>query len=155
MFFQRCPACNKLEAFITKGGDKQSLTHLVPVSCEITIQVHFTNSFGESLSFPLQLVLGEYHRAPLISQHWFRLWLGAVRQKAVPWTIGSPELYRHIASLFHNELTHCGLGMPYGALHLANIVTGHRLSPAQCQTNTHANADFPSHGQKWNSVKFK
>ena len=41
----------------------------------------------------MKLLSGEYHRTPLmISQHWFRLWLGAVRQQAITWANIDPDL---------------------------------------------------------------
>ena len=43
----------------------------------------------------------------MISQHWFRWWLGAVRQQAITWTNVDPDLCRHMVSLGQNELTHC------------------------------------------------
>ena len=41
----------------------------------------------------------------MISQHWLRKWLGAVRQQAITWANVDPNLCRHMASLGHNELT--------------------------------------------------
>ena len=40
----------------------------------------------------------------MISQHWFRKWLGAVRQQAITWANVDPDLCRHTASPGHNEL---------------------------------------------------
>ena len=48
----------------------------------------------------------------MISQHWFRKWLGAVRQQAITWANVDPDLCRHMVSLDHNELTHWGLSAP-------------------------------------------
>ena len=39
----------------------------------------------------------------MVSQHWFRIWLGAVRQQAITWT-NVPDPRRHMTSLGHNEL---------------------------------------------------
>ena len=39
----------------------------------------------------------------MISQHWFRQWLGAFRQQAITWANGDPDLCRHIASLGPNS----------------------------------------------------
>ena len=36
-------------------------------------------------------------------QHWFRLWLGAVRQQAITWANDDPDLWCHVLSLGHNE----------------------------------------------------
>ena len=44
----------------------------------------------------------------MISQHWFRLWLGAVRQQAITWANVDPVLCHRMASLGHHELTHQG-----------------------------------------------
>ena len=41
----------------------------------------------------------------MISQHWFRSWLGAVRQQAIIWANVNQVLWHHTASLGHNELT--------------------------------------------------
>ena len=35
----------------------------------------------------------------VISQLWFRQWLGAVRQQAIAWTIADPDLLHHVHSL--------------------------------------------------------
>ena len=40
----------------------------------------------------------------MISQHWFRWWLGAVRQQAITWANVDPNLCRHMASLGPDEL---------------------------------------------------
>ena len=37
------------------------------------------------------------------SQHWFRLWLVAVRQKVITWVNVEPDLCHHVASLSHSE----------------------------------------------------
>ena len=51
----------------------------------------------------------------MISQHWFRQWLGAVRQQAI--TLANVDLCRHVASVGHNELTFlCRRGMTGGEL---------------------------------------
>ena len=41
----------------------------------------------------------------MISQHWFRWWLGAVRQQAITWANVDPDLCCHMASLGHSELS--------------------------------------------------
>ena len=43
-----------------------------------------------------------------LGQHWFRSWLGAVRQQAITWTNVNTDLYRHMASLGHNVKKRCG-----------------------------------------------
>ena len=40
----------------------------------------------------------------MISQHWFRWWLGANRQQAITWANVDPDLCRQMASLGLNEL---------------------------------------------------
>ena len=40
----------------------------------------------------------------MISQHWFRWWLGAVRQQAITWANVDRDLCRQMASLDLNEL---------------------------------------------------
>ena len=40
----------------------------------------------------------------MISQHWFRWWLGAIRQQAITWTNVDTDPCRHMVSLGHNEL---------------------------------------------------
>ena len=53
----------------------------------------------------MKLPSDECHKALLmISQHWFREWLGAVRQQAITWANVDPDLYRKMASLGFNEL---------------------------------------------------
>ena len=42
--------------------------------------------------------------SPMISQHWFRQWLGAVRQQAITWANVDLVPCRHMASSGHNEL---------------------------------------------------
>ena len=39
------------------------------------------------------------------SQHWFRYWLGAVRQQAITWADVHPDLWCHMVSLGHNVLS--------------------------------------------------
>ena len=46
----------------------------------------------------------------MISQHWFRQWLGAIRQQAITWANDDLDLCRHMASLDSNELINSGLG---------------------------------------------
>ena len=41
----------------------------------------------------------------IISQYWFRLWLGAVRQQAFTRANVDPDLRHHMVSLGHNELS--------------------------------------------------
>ena len=57
-------------------------------------------------TFFVKLLSGECHRTSLmISLQWFRWWLDAVRQQAITWANDDSDLYHHMASLCHNELT--------------------------------------------------
>ena len=40
----------------------------------------------------------------MISQHWFRCWLGAVRHQAVTWISVDQNFWRHIVSLGHSAI---------------------------------------------------
>ena len=42
----------------------------------------------------------------MVSQHWFRYWLGGVSQQAIAWANVDQVPCRHMASPGHNELTH-------------------------------------------------
>ena len=43
------------------------------------------------------------------SQHWFRWWLGAVRQQVITWANVDPDLCHHRLSLSHNEVNPCDI----------------------------------------------
>ena len=59
-------------------------------------------SWIKFMSTSCEIASGKCLITPLImSQHWFRWWLGAVRQQAITWTNVDPDLCRHIG---HNEL---------------------------------------------------
>ena len=54
----------------------------------------------------MKFLSGEYHNTSLIiSQHWLRQWLGAVKQQAITWANVDPDLWRHMALLGDNGLT--------------------------------------------------
>ena len=40
------------------------------------------------------------------SQNWFKLWLVAMKQQAITWANVDPDLFGHMASLGHKELTY-------------------------------------------------
>ena len=40
----------------------------------------------------------------MTSQHWFRYWVGAVRQQIIAWANVDPDLWRHMALLDNNVL---------------------------------------------------
>ena len=53
-------------------------------------------------AYDMKLPPGDNHWTSLmISQHWFRLWLGAVRQQAITWANVDPDQCHHMASLGH------------------------------------------------------
>ena len=54
----------------------------------------------------MKFLSGEYNTSLVISQQWFRQWLGAVKQQAITWANVDPDLWRHMASLCHNGLTY-------------------------------------------------
>ena len=55
--------------------------------------------------FIMKLLTGECHWTLLmISENWFRLWLGAVRQQAIYLANVDPDLCHHMLILDHNEL---------------------------------------------------
>ena len=56
-------------------------------------------------TFSVKFLSGEYNTSLVISQQWFRQWLGAVKQQAITWANVYPDLWRHMASLGHNALT--------------------------------------------------
>ena len=60
----------------------------------------------------VNLPTGDCHWTSLIiSQHWFRWWLGAVRQQAITWANVDPDSCHNMASLGHNELNRaCNFG---------------------------------------------
>ena len=66
----------------------------------------------------------------MISQHWVRQWLGAVRQQATAWANVDSDLCHHMASLGHNELTHL-------YQHQDNYDSGDDDSTAPCRMKTH------------------
>ena len=69
---------------------------------------------------PVNLPSDECHSTLLIiSQHWFRLWLDAIRQQSTTWANVDPDLCRHMASLGSNGLMHCGLVVPNGNIDLS------------------------------------
>ena len=56
--------------------------------------------------FLVKLSSDECHRILLmIREHWFKQWPGAVRHQAITWANVDPDPYRHMASLWHTELT--------------------------------------------------
>ena len=75
----------------------------------VILKVWFSNSLYRTIVWALamKLLSGECHRISLmVSQYWCRL--GALRQHAITWANVGPDLCRHMVSLGHNEVTHCG-----------------------------------------------
>ena len=86
---------------------------------------------NRSLSTPREIALkGEYHRTlPMRSQHWFRLWLGAIRHQAITWTDVDIDICRHMASLGHNESIYT---LPYKEILLVDKSIQWLLMPWIC-----------------------
>ena len=68
----------------------------------------------------------------LISQHWFRKWLGAIRQQAITWTGVYQDLRPHISAAGHSELTQIRL-THWGRGKLKIIGSDNGLSPGRRQ----------------------
>ena len=65
----------------------------------------------------------ECHKTLLmISQHWFRWWLGAVRQQAITWASVDQDLQCHMASLGPNELNLGSKRMTRSQHHFVGLV---------------------------------
>ena len=83
-------------------------------SCDINfraiIQISVTEMCFKTILFKLQLF------PQMISQNWFRYWLGAVRQQAITWANFDQDLCLHKTSLGHKELI-------YGLLHTSGTIT--------------------------------
>ena len=86
----------------------------------------------------------ECHRTLLmISQHWFRWWLGAVRQQAITWANVDLVPCRHMASPGHNMFIKCGgiIGyskitiMEYGKFMIVNWTSLKRCGKSKKSTN--------------------
>ena len=76
----------------------QGFNTLAPGKCGSSFTSVLTwNEYYRSSSSalrPVEFSSAECHRPPLmITQHWFRLWLGAVRQQAIAWT--NADLCKH------------------------------------------------------------
>ena len=61
----------------------------------------------------------------MISQHWFRWWLGVVRQQAITWVNVDLVLCHHMVSLGHNGLTssYWTINYPCGTLTMVCFFT--------------------------------
>ena len=67
-------------------------------------QANFSNGWPRYLMWNCPQVIVTEPQSLMTSQHWFKQWLGAIRQKAITGTKVDPDLCRHMASLGHNEL---------------------------------------------------
>ena len=66
---------------------------------------NFYNIFSDITNILTEIHWGVFMRIILvISQLWFRQWLGAVRQQAIAWTNADPDLLHHVHSLASNTL---------------------------------------------------
>ena len=72
--------------------------------CWCNLKMWFSSTYHSPMSrvFVAKLLSCECHWTSLIrSQHCIRLWLGAIRQQAIPWANVDSDLCRHLASLGH------------------------------------------------------
>ena len=77
----------------------------------------------------LTLLPGECHRTLLMmSQHWFRWWLGVIKQKVI-WVNVDQNLCHHMASLSRNKLMYWGWMMHIYISKLTIIGSDNGLSP--------------------------
>ena len=58
--------------------------------------MYFSYLFYESISGSPSV------KSFMTSQHWFELWIGAIRQQNITWANVDPDLWRHIVSLGHD-----------------------------------------------------
>ena len=93
-------------AFIN-NADIKSINSLAPGRPSTNFKWIFLCSCNSMISLlhSGKLFSCECHRTPMmICRHWFRYWLGAVRQQAITWIIADPDLHSHMAPLGSNEL---------------------------------------------------
>ena len=86
----------------------RALTYWPLTDMVINLKYSFKTQVYGLMSWALliELTLSECHRTPLlISQYWFRSWLGAVRQQAITWANIDPDPCHQMVSLGNNELT--------------------------------------------------
>ena len=84
------------------------LTHWPLGDLDAILKLQFSISFYWLVSsHHLMIVPSDdcHGTSPMISQHWFRWWFGAVRQQAITWTNVDLVPCRHMASPGHNDLT--------------------------------------------------
>ena len=64
----------------------------------------------------------------MISQNLFRLWLSAPKQQTTTLANDDPDLYRHMSSQSHNEVTY----ILYLRLNHEEVITRHTISYMYC-----------------------
>ena len=81
-----------------KKNSITSLDSLPPGRCGHDIKsVIFKLIKGRYRGYFLKLDSAGCHKPPLmINQHWFRWWLGAIRQQAITWAIVDQDLWHHM-----------------------------------------------------------
>ena len=87
----------------------QAFAQIVPGNSGCDLEMQFSIVFYWLISSCLLMILA-WDECPgtilMINQHWFRKWLGAVRQQAITWASVDPVLYNHMASIGHHVLLH-------------------------------------------------
>ena len=97
---QQCYYC-KESAWMSNYRLDNTIDVIKSLSVEHVILQHIL--MIEIQLFSLRLPSGECHKTSLtIIQHWFKEWLGAVRQQAIAWTNVDHVLLYHKATLSHN-----------------------------------------------------
>ena len=82
------------------------LNHWLLGDLDATLKILFSSLLYWLVPSELLLIKSSdewYRNLLMISQHWFRYWLGAVRQQAITWANVDPDLCRRMASLGHNK----------------------------------------------------
>ena len=92
-------ACSKWLTISCKTSWNLELTHCSLREMAVISKVYICNIFQSLISwmFPVVVSSKENHRISLmISQHWFREWLDAIRQQAMTWTNIDQDLRSHM-----------------------------------------------------------
>ena len=112
----------------------------------------FLNSYQGYISwaFPLKLSSDECHKtSSVISQHWFRKWLDAVRQQAIAWANVNPDQCRCMASISHTNLkkeqfmacfwthTACMSYIPQSGVHNINLAIKIQSPKKMCKVHVY------------------
>ena len=87
---------------------------LTPGDLDATLKLQFSILFYWLISLNRLMIIlwDECHRtSPMISQHWSREWLGAVRQQAIPWANVDLVPLCHMASPGQNVLKYSEITM--------------------------------------------